>query len=179
VSLPAHVPGWLASGKRYMYRICCSITPDPMNRQFQWWVGRRWCASNNRLPAAGESFRLDMVAMRSAAGLLVGTHDFRAFRDTNSSSRREGTTVRTVTKIEITEERGPDELLLNVEGENFLFRMVRIIAAALVDVGAGRMSADTISRALDTGDRDLMPKAAPPGGLTLDKVFYNDRPTSD
>eukprot|EP00191_Tetraselmis_sp_GSL018_P007060 CAMPEP_0177599448 /NCGR_PEP_ID=MMETSP0419_2-20121207/12998_1 /TAXON_ID=582737 /ORGANISM="Tetraselmis sp., Strain GSL018" /LENGTH=195 /DNA_ID=CAMNT_0019092181 /DNA_START=1366 /DNA_END=1953 /DNA_ORIENTATION=- len=161
-----------ALGKRYHYRIFCGDAPDPLRRHEQWWVSRRWCAAKRRLPAYGESYALDVRAMREAAALVEGTHDFSAFRDTNSSAKRDGGAVRRVTSLLVQEEGGPENLLIAIEGEAFLFRMVRIIAATLVEIGAGRAKAQLVADALRTKDRRLLPKAAPPEGLTLHQVFY-------
>lgn len=111
---------------------------------------------------------LDVRAMEEAAGLFVGTHDFSAFMSSGSSAK---TTVRTVYSAGVSEENG--SVVFRVCGNGFLYNMVRIIAGALVRVGTGRMTLETISAALESGDRRLMPDVAPANALYLKNVEYS------
>eukprot|EP00873_Tetraselmis_striata_P001175 jgi/Tetstr1/421439/TSEL_012388.t1 len=167
-------PGFSAqysvAGKCYHYRICCADWQDPTQRFTQWWVSGRWNVVNRGLPSAPGSYALDLGLMNAAAGMLVGTHDFVAFKDKNTSAQQSKCTVRTMTSLQVLEEHLPGNLTIVIEGEGFLFRMVRIIAAALVEVGAKRMPLSTIAQALESGDRLLMPGAAPPEGLSLIRI---------
>jgi tRNA pseudouridine38-40 synthase len=83
---------------------------------------------------------LDVEAMRRAARLLVGTHDFAAF---GRSPRPGGTTVRTVHAVSVRQVAttpGGSAVLIDVDADAFLYGMMRSFAGALVAVGEGRMS---------------------------------------
>jgi tRNA pseudouridine38-40 synthase len=112
--------------------------------------------------------RLDPGAMRSAAGALVGTHDFAAFAQVNHGRE---TTVRTVFGCAVTVP-APDRVVIEVAGNGFLYNMVRIIAGTLVEAGRGRTGPEDIRRALETGDRTATGPTLPPHGLRLEWVRY-------
>lgn len=118
---------------------------------------------------------LDEGAMREAARLLVGEHDFAAF-----AAARHGrlSTVRTVLSCEVTRP-APQRIDFNVSGTGFLWNMVRIIAGTLVEVGLGRMTGENIRRALATGDRRLTGPTMPAKGLCLMWGRYPDDPPGD
>lgn len=116
--------------------------------------------------------RLNHQLMADEASTLVGTHDFRAFR---SSSDERQDTVRQILRTSVhtsTGQRGCVEL--EVEGDRFMHRMVRIIAGTLVDVGRGRLSPGAVSRALDSGAREDLGVTAPPDGLFLERIVLDD-----
>lgn len=140
-----------AKGKHYRYQLLCRPAPSPL-----------LMATTCHVTAA-----LDGAAMRAAAALLVGTHDFAAFRAVDCGRK---TTVRTLTRVEIVE-RFP-VLSIEVEGDAFLKNMVRILAGTLVDVGRGRRTVEDVAAALRTGERDCAGITAPAKGLTLVSVHY-------
>lgn len=142
-------------GKLYRYLIRISPTQAPAWDRVAW-----------RIPAP-----LDLRAMRDAAAFLVGTHDFRAFRNDPGPDRRDEPTVRTVTRIDV---RGDDDLVrVEAEGPGFLYMMVRNLAAALVEVGSGRRPPGWCRDTLASRDRARNPPPAPAGGLTLVRVDYD------
>lgn len=106
--------------------------------------------------------KLDVPAMREAAGRLVGTHDFASFA--RPGHGRENT-VRTILACDVST-RGP-LLVVGVEGTGFLWNMVRIIVGTLVEVGLGRTGADEIGRILLARERNAAGPTAPPHGLYL------------
>ncbi len=78
---------------------------------------------------------LDLPAMRRAAKLLEGTHDFAAF---GRSPRPGGTTTRTVHRARV--RRVGSAIVIDVSADAFLYGMMRSFAGALVAVGEGRMT---------------------------------------
>ena len=114
---------------------------------------------------------LDAVAMHRAGQALVGTHDFASFQ--SSGSEREST-VRTIFAVEV--ERGVAErgsqVQIEIEGDGFLYNMVRIIVGTLVEVGVGRRAEDSLGEILDACDRRAAGKTAPPQGLMLLQVDF-------
>jgi len=111
---------------------------------------------------------LDAGAMRTAAALLVGEHDFAAFA--KAGHGRE-TTVRTVYACEVVQE-DETKIAIDVSGSGFLHNMVRIIAGTLVEVGRGRLTSEDVSEALRTGDRRRAGPTLPPRGLCLEWIDY-------
>ncbi|MCM1289778.1 MAG: tRNA pseudouridine(38-40) synthase TruA [Corallococcus sp.] len=112
---------------------------------------------------------LDVAAMRRAAQMLVGTHDFSAFQKAGSNLKG---TVRTVNSFDIVETpQGTLEFWVN--GNAFLYNQVRIMCGLLVEVGKGKFNLQDVTDMLD--GRKLTFKTLPAKGLTLEKVFYSDK----
>ncbi|NLD34939.1 MAG: tRNA pseudouridine(38-40) synthase TruA [Clostridiales bacterium] len=148
---PAFHARFQARGKEYAYRIFNRRHPSALRRHF----------------AAHVALPLDDAAMARAAQDLVGTHDFAAFQAAGGTAK---TTVRTITSAALTREG--DELLLTIQGNAFLYNMVRIIAGTLIYVGLHKLPEDAFARAIETGDRLLLGPTAPPQGLCLNRVYY-------
>lgn len=142
--------------KTYRYLVLQSKVRDPFLEDRAW-----------RVPD-----RLNHEAMREEAKALLGRHDFRAFR-TATDERID--TVRTILRADVAvDERDSRLLVIEVEGDRFLHRMVRIIVGALVDVGRERLDAGAIQRALKSGDRSALGITAPPSGLYLFVMQLDD-----
>ena len=109
----------------------------------------------------------DLDVMRSAAAILVGEHDFKAFC---SNPNMKKSTVRTVDSIEIVRSR--NQLYFNYHGNGFLQNMVRILTGTLLEVGFGRIKPDEVAFILEKRDRKLAGPTAPAQGLCLMKVDY-------
>ena len=112
---------------------------------------------------------LDVEKMQEAAKLFVGEHDFAGFCSAKSQVQ---TTVRTIYDCQV--EKEGDEICIRVRGNGFLYNMVRIIAGTLVEVGLGRRKLSTVSQAIEKADRSLAGPTAPPEGLTLIKIEYQN-----
>jgi len=111
--------------------------------------------------------KLSLAAMRRAAKILVGRHDFRAFTDAQAVVHH---CVRTVTNITVT--RKGAVWSIKVTGEGFLWKMVRSIAGALLDAGRGKLTTDDVREILESGRRELAAPTLPARGLTLVCVEY-------
>lgn len=109
---------------------------------------------------------LDLHAMRRACALLVGEHDFSAFRLKSEN----GSDVRNVLECAI-EEKRYGVILFRIRANAFLYRMVRIISGALVLVGRGKMTVDEFEGHLSGGPGPCA-DALPPQGLFLWEVRY-------
>jgi tRNA pseudouridine38-40 synthase len=150
VSDAFHASRW-ASGKTYRYRI--HVAPDrPVLMAHQ--VYHYWRV-------------LDVDAMRQAAARLLGRHDFRGLA-TSTDERQD--TVRRLWRCDVVEE-GP-EIHVIVEGEGFLYNMVRNIVGTLIEIGRGLWDVRRIDRILATCDRRLAGPTAPAPGLCLVAVHY-------
>lgn len=111
--------------------------------------------------------KLNISAMRAACPYFLGEHNFKAFCATGGSSK---TTVRTIYSLDI-EEDG-DIIIIRINGNGFLYNMVRIIAGTLVYVGLGKIKADEVGDIIESLDRTRAGKTLSPNGLTLMEVNY-------
>jgi tRNA pseudouridine38-40 synthase len=146
-------PVTAAIRKRYRFRIHDASWRPVLDRHLVWhWRGR-----------------LDEERMREAATALVGEHDFTSFESLPSTRLSK---VRTIHSLEVfrpplaTDAAGA-EVWIEVEGNGFLYNMVRIIAGSLVLVGAGRRSPGWLGEALAARSRPTAGPTAPPQGLVL------------
>ena len=112
---------------------------------------------------------LDVEAMARAAALFVGEHDFASFTRPEMARRR---TVRTVHTCRL-RQRGP-LLLLDMEANAFLPQQVRRTVGALVALGQGRLSLEGFRRLLAEAPPGAAAWAAPPRGLCLMRVYYDN-----
>ena len=145
-------PRYGAAGKRYVYRIWNGTQRHPLYARY---------ALHRNAP-------LDTALMDRAAADFVGCHDFAAF--CGAGSDVQGTTERTIRTCRV--ERQGDMVLFTVEGDGFLYNMVRIMVGTLLEIAAGRMAADSIPAILESGDRGMAGPTAPAVGLCLQRVFY-------
>jgi tRNA pseudouridine38-40 synthase len=124
-----------------------------------------------RFDTVGWPRPLDIDAMRLAAGLLLGEHDFAAF-----CRRREGTTtVRTLLALDVRRERDPDGVdvvVIRASADAFCHSMVRSLVGALLLVGEGRRDPDWPAGLLPRLERSGEVAVAPARGLTLVAVDY-------
>ena len=113
--------------------------------------------------------KLDIGAMRAAAGYLLGVHDFTSFCGNPSFKK---SAVRRIDSLEVMENEAGDELTLRITGDGFLQNMVRITVGTLLEVGKGVMKPEEIRRILAAKDRKMAGPMAPAKGLTLVGVEY-------
>ena len=112
---------------------------------------------------------LDLAAIRRAARTLVGEHDFASFASNPGYPRRRGT-VRRIDAIRTV--RRPHGFDLVVQGNGFLYNMVRTIAGTLRDVGSGKLTPEQVVDILDARDRSVAGMTMEAGGLFLLRVLY-------
>ena len=110
---------------------------------------------------------LEVEKMSAAAKPLVGRHDFAGFA---SASGRKGPTERTILRCDVY--RQDIEVIFKIEGDGFLYNMVRNIVGTLLEIGRGHWPVDRIDHILTTCDRQDAGPTVPPGGLTLQWVKY-------
>lgn len=142
-------------GKLYRYQILQSPTRRPLARHDHWWL---------RAP-------LDVEAMRQAAAILEGEHDFSSFRASGCASRH---AVRILYSLTILP--GEERLFIEVHASAFLKQMVRNLVGTLVDIGRGRWRPEEMRRILDAKNRQAASATAPAQGLMLVEVYYADDP---
>lgn len=113
---------------------------------------------------------LDLEAMKKAAQHFIGTHDFKGFCSTGSSVK---TTVRQINWITLEEYEGT--IIIKVNGNGFLYNMVRIMVGTLIEIGQGRMNPDMMPDILASLDREKAGKTAPAKGLSLYEISYVEK----
>ena len=161
-----------AKGKHYQYRLRMADTPDVFSR--------RYVCAYTEIPKVGSSDKaaesgseivkkartLDVDAMRKAAELLSGKHDFKAF---TSNHRTKKSTVRT---IDIRIKETPEEIIFDYTGDGFLYHMVRILTGTLIEVGEGNRTPESMMDILASEERANAGALVPAKGLTLLEVYY-------
>jgi len=141
-----------AQGKLYRYRIWAAPILPPLE------VGRAWHLTSP----------LDLDLLRSAAQVFVGEHDFAAFA-ANRGQKDENTT-RTIRSIRV-RKSGPC-ITIDVAGNGFLYKMVRLMVSAMTRVALGKSELSAIADGLESGRVDGFRFVAPAEGLYLVKVWY-------
>ncbi len=144
-----------ARGKEYRYFVWNHTAMNPLLRAQAWHVPRK----------------LDLRAIRSAAKLFLGRHDFKSLA-ANRNYEVE-CTVRTLTRCDL--RRSGALLTFIIEGDGFLYKMCRGIVGTLVQVGQGKIGPGEIREILARKDRRVAGMTAPAHGLVLWKVFYKTK----
>lgn len=145
-----------SSGKIYCYRILNRRTAPAILRGRVWHVERK----------------LNVAAMRRAAAVLLGRHDFTSFRSSECAAK---TAVRNLSDLSI--RKSGDLIEIRLEADAFLMHMARNIVGTLVEAGVGRFSASDVRQILRAKDRNRAGKTAPACGLYLQQVHYGTRKT--
>jgi tRNA pseudouridine38-40 synthase len=146
--------------KTYRYRILQSKVRDPFLDNSAWRIEQR----------------LNLDLMRAEANDLVGTHDFAAFRGAQDQRPE---TNRTIFHATLQPDPADRRILwIEINGNKFLYHMVRIIVGTLVDVGRGRTNPGAVRTALASLNRNDLGMTAPPQGLFLSHIQL-DEPVAD
>lgn len=160
----------LAKKKWYDYFILNSSTPSPFLSDYTW-----------QIPVV-----LDILAMKKAAKILEGEHDFKAFAAADGDAQ---TSMRKLYHVKISVVKnhpllGPDVFIQGVLhpgsklikmsfcGNGFLKHMVRNLVGTLVDVGKGKIKPVAMKQILKLRDRKKAGMTAPARGLMLREVIY-------
>ncbi|WP_444659380.1 tRNA pseudouridine(38-40) synthase TruA [Caproiciproducens sp. R2] len=141
-------------GKEYIYQIWNHPVRNPFlnRRALHYW------------------YSLDEKRLNEAAAFFVGTHDFTSF--CTMDARERGNMTRTVTKAEV--KREGDLVTFTVAADGFLYNMVRIMVGTLLRVAQGKLEPRDVERILEEKNRNAAGPTAPPYGLFLNRVFYED-----
>jgi tRNA pseudouridine38-40 synthase len=152
-------------GKWYSYRFCTNSFLHP--------IKSRYCAL---LPPM-KAFNID--AFNSTLHQFVGTHNFSAFANKIKVRDNEEAPdpIRSLHSIKLTQDEAPGYFRVDFLVKSALYRMLRNVVGAAVEVGLGRSSRESVAAALSSGQREDThqgPRPAPACGLCLETVFYND-----
>lgn len=109
----------------------------------------------------------DFDKAKASVGAFLGKHDFSAFCSAGNSS---STTIRTIFAIDLIQTEWGYRLI--VQGDGFLYNMVRIIAGTIIEVGQGKILAKDLPQIIASCDRNNAGATAEPRGLVLKQVDY-------
>jgi len=137
--------------KTYVYRINTNKFRNVFNRKYIYHLAEK----------------LNITEMRMASEVLIGSHDFNSFQNSRKSDK---STIRTIYYLNINENNGVVEIEVN--GNGFLWNMVRIIAGTLIEVGKGNLKARDVERILNEKKRWEAGPLALAKGLFLKDVQY-------
>ncbi|MFD4704645.1 tRNA pseudouridine(38-40) synthase TruA [Gottfriedia sp. NPDC058432] len=139
------------SAKTYIYKIWNEEYTNPFMRKYSMHVEEK----------------LDLKKMKAAAEYFLGEHDFTAFSNAKSKKK---SMVREIYSIDFEEKDG--FIQIRIRGNGFLYNMVRKIVGTLIEVGAGRLHAENISKIIELKDRAQVSNLADPGGLYLEEIEF-------
>lgn len=137
--------------KQYRYTICADPLRPVMDIKHCWHY----------------PYKLDANAMDKAAKLIIGKKDFKSFA---SAADKRQDTVRTIFRCSVTEK--DLWIFIEIEGNAFLYNMVRNIVGTLIEVGRKRWQPEEITEIIDKKSRTAAGPIAPAGGLTLMWIRY-------
>ena len=139
--------------KTYLYRIEMSQKKRVFERKYIYGFGKT----------------LDAEAMKKAASILLGEHDFKSFCGNRKMKK---STVRTIKRIDVEEQGSRIQIRFTADG--FLYHMVRILTGTLIEVGEGKRKPEELMEIMSAKDRSKAGFTAPSEGLFLEKVYYKD-----
>jgi tRNA pseudouridine38-40 synthase len=152
-------------GKWYSYRFCTNSFLHP--------IKSRYCALLPPMKA------FDLDAFNSTLHRFVGTHNFSAFANKIKVREDEEAPdpIRTLHSVKLTQDDAPGYYRVDFLVRSALYRMLRNVVGAAVEVGLGRASGESVAAALASGEHvgdSQGPRPAPACGLCLETVFYDD-----
>ena len=140
-----------AVARHYEYRILLRRAPAVIERNHVWHVPRP----------------LEPSAMKEAAALIVGRHDFTTFRSAECQAK---SPLRTLDAFEV--EGDKEHIMVTASARSFLHHQVRSMVGSLKLVGEGKWTPADFRAALDARDRSRCGAMAPSSGLFLTRVDY-------
>lgn len=140
--------------KEYHYSICTGRVQIPQHRLYSWHY----------------PYSLDLEKMRAAAGLLIGTHDFKSFANTKKNEHY-ASTIRTLETIELVD-LGDQRIRIEIKGDHFLYKMVRNLVGTLVEIGRHQRKIENMRDLLACPNRIAAGITAPAHGLFLHRIFF-------
>ena len=141
-------------GKIYLYRISQGEFTNPFKRFY----------------TAHYKYPIDVDNIKEALPDLIGTHDFTSFVASGSQAK---SNVRTIYDARVWRDEAADEIRFEFYGNGFLYNQVRIMVAALVEIGRGQRPVHDILRLYKVKDRKECYQTAPASGLYLKQVVYD------
>lgn len=148
---------FLAKSKLYTYRMVTRAAPTVLEE------GRAWYKKHH----------MDVEAMKDAATVLLGHHDFTTFRDSSCQAK---SPIRTLERADIEwgdyDHSGGQDIKFHFEAQSFLHHQVRNMVGTLSLVGEGKWTKADLKEALEAKDRTKGGLTCPAEGLYLVKIDY-------
>ena len=142
-----------AKDKTYLYKIWNKEYSNPFLRKYSMHISKE----------------LDLISMQRACDYFIGTHDFTAFSNAKSKKK---SMLRTIYSIEIVKAAGLIEV--RIQGDGFLYNMVRWMIGTLVEVGLGNRKPEDIPEIIASKQRNQTGNLAEACGLYLEKITYEE-----
>ena len=112
-------------------------------------------------------YELDVERMQTALNFLLGEHDFSSFKSPGTLNPSK---VCILTRAEV--EKQGDRIFIHLEGNRFLYNMVRTIVGTLLEIEGHKLAVEHMKKVLEAHDRREAGQTVSPFGLTLMKVIY-------
>lgn len=144
-------------GKWYRYRVSLDHFVNPFKRYY----------------TGHFAYPVDVEKMQAAAKDLLGTHNFTSFA---ASGGQIIDKVRTMYYVNVEKNEAENEIIFDFICSGFLYNMVRIMVAALLEIGNGRRPVHDLTRVIEAKDRQEVRMTAEGSGLYLYHVFYDEIP---
>jgi len=141
-----------SKGKHYRYTIRLSETDNPLTRRFHWWYRHK----------------LDIEKVISASKYLTGTVEFKGLEI--NCGKPDVETIREISEIKIS--RNNDDLIIDIFGKSFMYKLVRSMVGLLVAAGSSKIQLEEIPEILSGKNEHRKTDVAPAKGLTLIEVYY-------
>lgn len=142
-----------AVGKTYIYKVLNDQTRDVFHENYSYYY----------------PYLIKEDRIEEAIKYLLGKHDFSSFMASGSSAQNP---VRTIHHIDC--HREGKWIVLTYTGDGFLYKMVRLLTAFLLEIGQGRLEPQIAKFLLENPTREYTSKVAPAKGLYLKEVYYEN-----
>ncbi|MDE3051912.1 MAG: tRNA pseudouridine synthase A, partial [Nitrospirota bacterium] len=117
---------------------------------------------------------LNEAAMQQASATLIGSQDFSSFEGSLTDNTNPVCHLQRLAVI-----HHGDQILIEAYADRFLKHMVRAMVGTVVEVGLGKRSPDSLTEVLRARDRSAAGQTAPPHGLYLMRVDYDEQDTEE
>lgn len=145
-------PRYSCTSKEYVYKIYNAKYRNPFYDRYAFWY----------------KYNLDIDYLNKEVQAFLGTHDFSGFCSIKSDVED---STRTIKNVKVYREN--DMVYFVVEGDGFLYNMVRIMVGTMLFIAQGKIKSGELKSIIDSCDRTKAGKTAPPQGLYLNKVNYS------
>lgn len=145
-----------AVSKIYRYHLHLDRVLSPFRRNTSWHL----------------YYPIDLEKLQAASRYFIGTYDFAAFANEPHRGVAAYDSIRTIYRIDMIHEEGG--IALEFEGDGFLYKMVRNIVATMVECASGKRLSEEIPAIFASRDRRMAGAAAPPQGLFLVRIHYEN-----
>lgn len=145
-----------AKARSYIYQI--SKRRTAFGKPFVWWI----------------KDDLNFKLMKNASKLFIGMHDFKSFAEKDSEEKSTKVVIESIQMKEV-----ENLILIRIVGSHFLWKQVRRMVGVLVEIGRGKLNENDLKYFLENETNEPAKYTAPPSGLFLEKVLYENEKLDD